>query len=265
MRESAVTIHNSNETVTPYQTIDAIKKAGFKNVFVEWYNKDWECSQEEQIRYAREQGLNIIFAHLGYQHINSIWAEGELGDSQVERYINDLDICKRNNINLVIMHLTSKYEAPDFGEIGLNRLRKIALHAKKLGIKIAFENTKIKGYLDYVITNIQEDNVGICLDTGHLHCHFNDDLNFDLFKDKIFAVHMHDNDGSEDQHLIPFDGTIDWNWMIDRLDYCNYTGPVTMEVCYYGQYLDINIEDYYYKAYQIGEALSFMFEGDGNE
>ena len=34
---------------------------------------------------------------------------------------------------------------------------------------------------------------------------------FNKFKNRIFAVHLHDNDQSDDQHLLPFDGTIDWN------------------------------------------------------
>ena len=35
-----------------------------------------------------------------------------------------------------------------YGEIGLNRIRKIIEYAKELNIKVAFENTKIKGYLE---------------------------------------------------------------------------------------------------------------------
>ena len=84
-------------------------------------------------------------------------------------------------------------------------------------MKIAFENTKHKGYLDYVIENIKNRNAGICFDSGHYHLHFNDELYFAKFKDRIFAVHLHDNDKSDDQHLIPFEGTIDWNNIIKEL------------------------------------------------
>ena len=43
-------------------------------------------------------------------------------------------------------------------------------------MKVAFENTKIKGYLEYVLENIKDDNVGICFDAGHYHVHFDDEL-----------------------------------------------------------------------------------------
>ena len=78
MREIAVVIQNDNKNVTPIETINAIKKAGFKNVFVQWYDADWEISQQEQVNLCKKLGLHIIFAHLGYQKINSIWEEGSI-------------------------------------------------------------------------------------------------------------------------------------------------------------------------------------------
>lgn len=260
MRKIAVVISNSNKKVTPIETIDAIKEAGFENVFVQWYNRDWECSQKEQLEYARKQGLNVIFAHLGYQNINDIWNQDESGDMLVERYKQDLKTCKENDIPMVIMHLTSKQEAPMYNEKGLKRIQEIVDYAKELNIKVAFENTKIKGYLEYVLQNIQNDNVGICYDAGHCHAHFNDEFNYELFKNRIFAVHLHDNDKSADQHLIPFDGTINWNNVVTKLKECNYDGPVTLELSYKNDYLNYNVDDFYKKGYTTGETLRGMFE-----
>lgn len=47
--------------------------------------------------------------------------------------------------------------------------------------------------------------------------HFNDELDFPKFKDRIFAVHLHDNDKSDDLHLIPFDGTLNWSNVVKNL------------------------------------------------
>ena len=160
------------------------------------------------------------------------------------------------------MHLTSKHEAPQYNEIGLNRIRKIANFAKQLNVKIAFENTKIRGYLKYVIENIKDDNVGICFDVGHCHAYFNDDFDFELCKNRIFAVHLHDNDKSDDLHLLPFDGTIDWKRAMENLKKCNYTGPITLELCYRRNYLSMPIDDFYKKGYEIGIKLVEMIDGD---
>ena len=261
MKELAVVVSNDNKNVTPFETIDAIKKAGFKNVFIQWYNNnEWECSQEEQLKYISRQGLNIIFAHLGYQNINNIWLENEIGEQLVERYINDIKTCKENGVDLVIMHLSSKVNPPMYNEIGINRLRKIIDYARTLGVKIAFENTRTEGYLEYVFDNIHSDNIGICYDAGHCHAHFKDKFNWKLFKNKIFAVHLHDNRGTEDEHLIPFDGTIHWEQVVKALQNANYGGPVTLEICYRNEYLEFNVEEFYNKGYETGNKLANIFK-----
>ena len=260
MRDLAVVVSNDNKNVDAIETIDAIKKAGFKKVFIQWYNKEWNPSQEEQLKYIREQNLNIIFAHLGYQNINNLWLDNEEGNKLVERYKNDIRICKENNIPMVVMHLTSKSEAPKYNKIGLKRLQEIVDYAEFLGIKVAFENTKIKGYLEYVIENIKNANVGICFDSGHYHVHFKDEFDFSKFKNRIFAVHLHDNDQSDDLHLIPFDGTIDWKKLVENLKENNYNGPITMELCYRYEYLNMSIENFYKKGYEVGKKLEVMFE-----
>lgn len=260
MRELAVVISNKNVNGDVKETIKAIKNAGFRNVFVQWYDRDWEVSQEEQVKLCKELGLNIIFAHLGYQNINSIWEEGIEGDNLVERYKKNIKDCKENGITMVIMHLTSKNEAPEYGEIGLNRLRKIVEYAKELNVKIAFENTKIKGYLEYVLKNIKDDNVGMCFDSGHYHVHFNDEFDFEPVKNRIFAVHLHDNDKSDDLHLIPFDGTIDWSKIVSILKESNYDGPITLELIYRYDYVKLGLEEFYKKGYDIGNKLLKMIE-----
>lgn len=260
MEELAVAVHYSNENVSVLETIKAIKNAGFKNIFVQWYDKEWEYSQEEQVKMCKELGLNIIFAYLGYQNIKSIWEEGEIGDSLVERYKKDIKDCKENGIPMVVMHLTSKTKAPMYGEIGLERIKKIVNYAKELNVKVAFENTKIKGYLEYVLGNIKDDNVGICFDAGHCHVHFNDEFNFEFFKDRIFAVHLHDNDKSDDLHLLPFDGTIDWKNVIEKLKECNYNGPITLEICYRYDYLNMTLDEFYRIGKDRGNKLMEIAE-----
>ena len=238
-------VQNDNKNVTPQETIHAIKNAGFDGVFLQWYNKDWDFSQQEQLILCRKLGLEIPFVHLGYKGINNIWLEGEDGENLVKNYLNDLDVCKSNNIDMVVMHLTSKSIAPEPNLIGVERLQRIVDYAEQLNIKVAFENTKIWGYLEYVFSHIKNSNAGICYDAGHCHCHFHDKFSWNMFKNKIFAVHLHDNDKSDDLHLLPFEGTIDWNELSNNLKKANYNGPITLESCYRYDYLNMTIEDFY--------------------
>ena len=83
-------VQNDNKSVTPKETIHAIKNAGFDGVFLQWYNKSLEFSQQDQLNLCREIGLEIPFVHLAYKGINNIWIEGEEGDALVENYLNEL-------------------------------------------------------------------------------------------------------------------------------------------------------------------------------
>ena len=238
-------VQNANKNVSPKETILAIKKAGFDGVFLQWYNKDWEFSQEMQLNLCRDLGLEIPFVHLGYKGINNIWLDGEDGENLVKSYLNDLDVCKANNIQMVVMHLTSKSVAPEPSLVGIERLQRIVDYAEKLNIKIALENTKIWGTLEYVLTHIKNTNLGVCFDAGHCHCHFNDKFSWDVFKNKIFALHLHDNDKSGDLHLLPFDGTNNWDEIANNLKGANYKGPVTLESVYTEDYADLTLEEFY--------------------
>ncbi|MBR0137445.1 MAG: sugar phosphate isomerase/epimerase [Erysipelotrichaceae bacterium] len=262
MRDLAVCISYSSIDNDPFKTVEAAKRAGFKKVFIQWYDESgWDPDQQKQLDYIKQSGLEVIFAHLGYQKINSIWEEGEPGDQLTERFCRDLDDLHRNGVNEVMLHPSSKFTAPGPNEIGLARIRKIVDHARELGMKAAFENTKIKGYLDYIAKNIPDDNLGICVDVGHAHCHFDDDLDYDLFTDRIFSVHLHDNHGDDkDEHLLPFDGTIDWEKIIGNLVKAHYDGPVTLEVIHSAAYADMSIDEFFKEAYARGEKLAEMFE-----
>lgn len=249
-------VSNDNQNVNPKETIMAIKKAGYDGVFLQWYNKEWEFSQEQQLKLCDELDLPVEFVHLGYSKINKIWEEGEDGEELVRSYINDLDACKRNDINMVVMHLTSKSVAPSPSLIGINRFQKIIDYADKLGIKIAFENTKIFGYLEYLFKHISNQNIGICYDSGHCHCHFDDKFSWDIFKGKILALHLHDNDKTSDQHLLPFDGTIDWESVVEHLKKSDYKGNVILESCYKGDYLKMTIEEFYLTSLERAKQIN---------
>ena len=260
MREIAVAVSIYNENVTPIQTINAIKVAGFTNVFVYWFGDNPSCTKEKQLSYIREQGLNVIFAHLGYENINSIWEPDEKGDLLVLDYLKDLDECSQNNIPMVVMHLSTPPRGNDYNEIGQARIKKIVDYAESLGIKIAFENTRIGGYLEPLLANIPNENVGLCYDAGHNHVGINDKIDLSVFKNRIIAVHLHGNDTSSDQHLLPFDGTINWEDEINKLIENGYDGPITLEIVYAGRYTNISLTEYYKEAYRNALIIALSFE-----
>lgn len=176
--------------------------------------------------------------------------------------MNDLETLAKYGVKMVCMHLTSKSEAPPPSNVGLERLKKVVEYARQKNIKVAFENTKIWGYLEYAFDNLEYDNMGVCYDSGHCHCHFNDRFSWNKFKNKIFLVHLHNNDQTDDLHLLPFDekGTIDWKELINHLKEANYNGAIILESCYRCHYLEQSLEDFYKESHKQAMELRNMFE-----
>ena len=258
MKELAISIRNYNKD-NYIDVIKCIKKAGFKNVFIEWYNYDLEL-QENILNCARDNGLNVIFAHLGYQNSNAIWLDCEDGEKELKRYMNDIDVCHKNGINLVIIHPTRKYENPGVTEIGIERVRKLVEYASQRGVKIAFENVELKGHLEAIVDNISSNMVGICFDAGHCNLFYDGDFDVDKFRDRVLTIHLHDNFKEKDDHNLPFDGTVDWDKVIKQIVDMNYDDYIVIESGYNGYYSNISLEDYYKLAFERGVKLEKLFD-----
>ena len=258
MKELAISIRNYNED-NYKEIIDSIVKVGFKNVFIEWYNDDFEL-QQNILNYVESVGLNVIFAHLGYQRPQVIWNEGDEGDIEIERYMNDIVICKNNGIDLVIIHPTFQYEKQDLSEVGINRIKRLIKHAESNGVKVAFENVELNGYLEYILDNINSNNLGICFDVGHCHLFYDDKFNIEKFKNKVFIIHLHDNFKKNDDHNLPFDGTVDWEKSINQIIDMNYDGYIVIESGCNSYYSNLSLGAYYKLAYDRGVEIIKLFD-----
>ncbi|MBI2060064.1 MAG: sugar phosphate isomerase/epimerase [Nitrospirae bacterium] len=90
----------------------------------------------------------------------------------------------------------------------------LAETAQNAGIRIALENV----YEDSPVLHqkllelLKDDSMGICIDVGHANLYSKVSVRnwFDALKDHIIELHLHDNDGTEDQHLPLGRGKIDF-------------------------------------------------------
>ena len=66
--------------------------------------------------------------------------------------------------------------------------------------------------------------IGICYDTGHGHLQ-----KITTGFEHARTTHVHDNNGEKDEHLWPFEGTLDWPRLIEKLVLAKYQGPFMFE------------------------------------
>ena len=150
-----------------------------------------------------------------------------------------IDSASKNNIPYVITHVSSGWTPPFVNDIGLKRFDALVFYAKKRGVTLAFENLRLLGNLTCIMDRYESaDNVKFCFDCGHEHCYTKTVSILDIFTNRVCCTHIHDNmsrpfeskEGKFDMHLLPFDGTYNYEQMMRKLDEYGYCGTLMLEV-----------------------------------
>lgn len=165
--------------------------------------------------------------------------------------------CAAYEISTMIVHLSSGNDAPPMNLFGLDRIKRITEKAEKHGIKIALENLRNSEGLAYTLGRFDSQNLGFCYDSGHHHCRNPKEDLLTKYGSRLMALHLHDNNGIEDQHLLPFDGTIDWNKTMQKICTTDYSGPIALEVANHG-YENLPAEEFLSTAFEKARKLETM-------
>ena len=119
-------------------------------------------------------------------------------------------------------------------------LVEICEFAWELGIKVAVENPCPNEVFDEpedlrtLVDRFDEDVVGICFDSSHANILRDGVETAKVFQGRVMSVHLSDNDGRGDDHLPPFEGSIDWEGVLSVLIEGGFTGPWLFEVLGWG-------------------------------
>lgn len=84
----------------------------------------------------------------------------------------------------------------------------------------------------YIIKQVGSDKLGICLDTGHLNLTDKNQREFILKAgNKLKALHIANNEGVTDQHMMPFTrGNVDFVEVVKALKEIGYIGLFNLEI-----------------------------------
>lgn len=191
-----------------------------------------------------DRGFFIPQGHLSFR---SGTQGGILMDGLADRIKRELELFHGLGVKNAVLHLSAYSEMSDEErhQKVLPVLADLSDFAKGTGICLCIENLYKNSDVftaDQILTYIDEvgsDNLGICLDTGHLHLvnalgsAQQSQREFILKAgDKLKALHIDNNDGVRDQHLLPFNNnhSIHWDEVVRALVDVNYQGIFNLEI-----------------------------------
>ncbi len=134
-----------------------------------------------------------------------------------------LDLAEFIPFRILVQHVGVARESLDTRkwDAAFNSLEHLLLFAKQRGVAIALENTPgelaTPGNLRRFIEETRLHDLRLCFDTGHAHMEDGLETGFETMRELVVTTHLHDNHGERDEHLLPYDGTINWDAAVKLL------------------------------------------------
>lgn len=246
------------------RSMKIIAEAGFTHTFFP-VDIGQQERDKENVKIARDLGLEIQTIHAPLKDINRMWYDEPEGiaDPPMKMMTDAIEFCADQEIGICVIHESSSRIAPDVSHIGTERFRKVLERGKELGVKVAIENVRRTNHLCKLLTDLADLDPCYCWDSGHENCYTPAVDHVAFLGEKLVCTHVNDNNGNYmcDEHLIPFDGTIDWDRKIKFLKMSGYDGPLMAELARSApMYKDMTDEEYTAKAYAAMKKLASMLD-----
>jgi sugar phosphate isomerase/epimerase len=135
-----------------------------------------------------------------------------------------------------VQHIGHGRQALDPRKIdaAFSSLEHLAIFAKGHGVTIALENTPGElGSPETLVQFIKDTHLNdlkLCFDIGHAHMEDGVMASFETMRERIVTAHIHDNHGDKDEHLLPYEGTIDWDAALVALAQAPLNPALVMEL-----------------------------------
>jgi sugar phosphate isomerase/epimerase len=148
-----------------------------------------------------------------------------------------LNIARELGAGVMVVHLgTPTVQGGENNRTAAFRsIEDICRLAEPVGIKVALE--LIPNPLSdaaSLVTMLERDldfpRTGICLDFGHAFLMGDVADAIETVAEHLVTTHVHDNAGKKDDHLVPFDGRINWDMALMTMQKVGYDGTYLMEL-----------------------------------
>lgn len=266
----SMTTDYARSTGNPGPYLRRIAEAGFSHIhWCHQWNTDFIYSQYEIDQIAAwlaDYGLRMLDIHASRGQEKTWGASQEYARlAGVELVKNRIHMAASLESDVIIMHLPDRPESEDSNRSAwLTPLRKsldeLASFAREHGVKIAIENMANDNFepIKLLFSEYGPDFLGLCYDSGHGNIDQRRGLDYlDQYKNRLISIHLHDNDGSGDQHNLLFSGAVDWARLARILVESSYRKPISMELSMRHSGID-DERHFLEKAFETGETFSRM-------
>jgi len=238
-------LHRFHQILGLKKTIDVFSDAGFAGIdfntdIEEYYTDAHNAEFYKEIRaYAADRGIGFYQAHAPYR---SNFSEAEKTEKRFWEIVKGMEHSALLGAQMIVVHPYKHFADMEemtreqFLERNYAFYKRLLPYAENSGVKIAIEN--IHGYitaaaqeLNELVDSLNNELITVCFDVGHAALAGQDPGEMiRQLGHRIGCTHIHDNDGVNDLHTLPFYyKTIDWEAVMKALAQVGYTGNLNYE------------------------------------
>jgi sugar phosphate isomerase/epimerase len=155
-----------------------------------------------------------------------------------------LHIARRIPIQVLVVHLgvprtRSASPADNNRDAARRSVEELQRLASPLDVRVAVEIipnelSRAGSLVHFVEEDLDAPEVGVCLDFGHAHMEGDVLDAIEAVSGHLITTHVHDNRGRTDDHLVPFEGTIDWAGAMTAIQKVGYDQTLLFEIAAHG-------------------------------
>lgn len=182
----------------------------------------------------RTLGLQLDNIHAPYRN-SLISASNETCDTAVAECRIAIDAASELGARAVVVHLAGSSDGQELQshmrDQALRSVDALVEYGQQGGVQIALENTTpLSHRLLPVVLDARADAIlGMCYDAGHAAVAKDGVALLQTHGARLITVHLHDNDGERDEHLLPGEGILDLQGIVRIITSLDYSGPLLLE------------------------------------
>lgn len=234
------------------ETLPLIQELGYEALEVIYevphFTLRWEEDRERLRRLGKElkeRGLEPS-VHTSFVDLNPVSHLPEVFELNRKLAERGMKACRLLGGEIVVVHTGScKVPTPEFFELSKRRalslLRSLAERAREVGVKLAVENgmtvSSPFSRLEELKEVVEEVGAGITYDVGHANLREKAEgrkldvrSHIKTMGRSLLHLHVHDNKGIDDDHLVPGEGEIDFPSLFSSLKEIKYEGMIVAEL-----------------------------------
>jgi sugar phosphate isomerase/epimerase len=151
-----------------------------------------------------------------------------------------LNVAKTVPFKFLVVHLgvpVAQHPGADDNDrdAAIRSVEEIYGMAEPLGVRVALEVmgnglSTAPDLIEILERSFESADLGICMDVGHAHILGDAAEAIETASEYLVTTHIHDNRRQSDDHLVPFQGSINWAAAIMAFEKIGYDGLLMYEV-----------------------------------